>query len=481
MDNELEGHDAVAYESFAMILDHCVQLADNEELLVIYDESLGPYLGALLRLIHDREIACTLLVFPKRYQSDLVRRHADPQERGTVQLPRSIIGAIAETNVILNLLDGDLETAPVRGAILTRKRAAAARLAHIPGLTAELLEIIARTPMPGVLRACELVAWVLGECRSVELMTFRSDGGEHKLTMDLSGWDNEPLMSPGIILPGAWGNVPPGETFCCPDLKGVNGSICINGSVPNSVIPPGGEVVLYFEKGELHHWEGEAGSPAVRFLEIEQAKAGLRGDPYWRCFAEFGVGLNPAITTLTGNSLMDEKAIRTVHVALGDNTCFGHPVDSGIHADLVTCGPTLICDGHTVIERGDVRLDELESRRDALRPPQEILTPGQRVQLRDTKVAVRDGQLQRRLYRPGRVAYVRMADEETGRHLASLFSLLKPRGEVEVGAFVTAHPSTGGRTTGELLNLLHHYCTLNVSSGARVRKPRAPGPGRDQS
>jgi leucyl aminopeptidase (aminopeptidase T) len=59
-------------------------------------------------------------------------------------------------------------------------------------------------------------------------------------------------------------------------------------------------------------------------------------DRNWNTFAELGIGLNPAITILTGNSLFDEKAKGTIHIALGDNHAFGHHVESQFHDDLVT-------------------------------------------------------------------------------------------------------------------------------------------------
>jgi hypothetical protein len=76
------------------------------------------------------------------------------------------------------------------------------------------------------------VAWFLGRGGSVVLTTFDAAGREYQLFLELEGWSNEPLMSPGIVLPGSWGNVPPGESFCCPDSAYVHGEICINGSIP---------------------------------------------------------------------------------------------------------------------------------------------------------------------------------------------------------------------------------------------------------
>ena len=54
-------------------------------------------------------------------------------------------------------------------------------------------------------------------------------------------------------------------------------------------------------------------------LDEEKKRSSLRNDSNWNVFAELGVGLNPTIKTLTGNSLFDEKAYGTIHIAIGDN------------------------------------------------------------------------------------------------------------------------------------------------------------------
>jgi hypothetical protein len=463
MSNDDERMHPATYNSFARVLDQCISLGPREELLVIHDESFEPYFEEFLHLARDRSLAVTFLFFPKGYQRDLVQRNKVSAGHGRVPLPRAVVGAIAESTAILNLLDGELYTSPVRGAILGQKRQAKSRLAHVPGVTDQLLSIVARTPIQEVHRACELVAWALGECDLAELTTFDSQERSYQLRMGLGGWDNEPFMSPGVILPDTWGNLPPGETFCCPAPEGVDGDVCINGSVPNHRLAPGEEVVLHFEKGRLADWQGKEDSPAVQFLRDEDKKAQARQDTNWRMFAEFGIGLNPAINELFGDSLLDEKAIHTIHIALGDNTCFGHRLDSGIHADLVSIRPNLVCNGELVMEHGDLRLAELERARNDRRGGMSDSQLEGRIRLREGKLAISEGLLKRRLYYDGRDGYVGMADAQTSRYLVELYETLRPFKDVDVQDFLQDCPQIGGIASLELVRLLEHYRAIRIN------------------
>ena len=50
---------------------------------------------------------------------------------------------------------------------------------------------------------------------------------------------------------------------------------------------------------------------------------------------ELGFGINPNITTLCGYTVLDEKALATFHIAIGNNTLFGGKNESQQHIDFV--------------------------------------------------------------------------------------------------------------------------------------------------
>jgi leucyl aminopeptidase (aminopeptidase T) len=64
--------------------------------------------------------------------------------------------------------------------------------------------------------------------------------------------------------------------------------------------------------------------------------------------AELGIGLNPAVKP-RGHVMLDEKAARTAHVAIGKNTgAYGGDNDAAIHVDCIFSDPELEVDGRRV-------------------------------------------------------------------------------------------------------------------------------------
>ena len=67
-----------------------------------------------------------------------------------------------------------------------------------------------------------------------------------------------------------------------------------------------------------------------------------------RVIAELGIGLNPTISP-RGHVMLDEKAARTAHVAIGSNTGpYGGRNQSSIHIDCIFSEPTIEVDGEPV-------------------------------------------------------------------------------------------------------------------------------------
>ncbi len=454
-------------QSFSVLLDRCLRLGTKDETLIIYDESLNPYFEPLLDEVRRRAASTTFVFIPKSYQLDLVM-HKLSSEEGNLALPAGLVSAILESSVILNLLDGDHATTLVRKAVLQQRRPEQSRLAHIPGIAKVILNILLKSPFDQIEKSSELFAWALGEATQAELETEDLAGKRHVLRMDLGGWDNEPMMSPGTIFEGSWGNIPPGETFCCPDPVTVDGEICINGSVPGHVMAQGEETLLTFEQGKLVDWKcSSPGSPSDRFFDERKQRSEAIHDRNWNTFAELGIGLNPAIAVLTGNPLFDEKAMGTIHIAIGDNHAFGHHIESQIHDDLVTWRPSLRLNGATVIDRGVFIMENLERPRNGVRAGSGDIPENVSFFLIKKKVQAlgqgRDRILARKLFKQYRVGFVQMADPKIGRILAQVAQKLDTYNQVKVNEFLTEYPAFEGIQTRELLGTLHHYRVLGTT------------------
>jgi hypothetical protein len=231
---------------------------------------------------------------------------------------------------------------------------------------------------------------------------------------------------------------------------------------------PGEEVVLVFEQGRLTSWHGTPpSSPVVRFFEERKRHSEATRDRNWNVFAELGIGLNPAISVLTGNSLFDEKAKKTIHVAIGDNQAFGHHVESNIHDDLVTWAPTLRLDGAVVLERGEFVAEALHRSRNGSHANDSGIPADVSFFLLKKKVHFRmegnDRFLMRKLYKQYRVGFVKMAEPSVSRLLAKVADKLDTFNEVKLNEFLSEYPQFEGMGTEHLLSILHHYRVLGTT------------------
>ncbi|MGL4773209.1 MAG: aminopeptidase [Clostridium sp.] len=118
------------------------------------------------------------------------------------------------------------------------------------------------------------------------------------------------------------GDFPCGEVYIAPIEESCNGSVVIP-----TVIFEGesyNNVEMSFENGKLISCSEE---------DILEYVKGAPGDS--DIIGEFGIGLNPNVKNLIGYVPIDEKAIGTVHIALGMNDMFGGNNSSPLHMDFV--------------------------------------------------------------------------------------------------------------------------------------------------
>jgi hypothetical protein len=142
--------------------------------------------------------------------------------------------------------------------------------------------------------------------------------------------------------PGDFANYPGGEIFVAPLADGADGVLVADLTVPYTVEGLVDEpVTIRFEGGRAVSIEGGRAAEMLRTL-VEEA------GPSGSVIAELGIGLNPSISP-RGHIMLDEKAGRTAHVALGNNVgSYGGTNKSSIHVDCVFSEPELEVDGRRV-------------------------------------------------------------------------------------------------------------------------------------
>jgi hypothetical protein len=162
-------------------------------------------------------------------------------------------------------------------------------------------------------------------------------GAGTDLTLNVAG---RPWITDSKILgPGDFANYPNGEVFVAPHRDGADGVLVADLTVPYTVEGLVDEpVTLRFERGRVTSIEGGRAAQMLRELV---ADAGNGAD----VIAELGIGFNPTVAP-RGHVMLDEKAARTAHVAIGRNTgAYGGDNEASIHVDCIFGAPQVWVDG----------------------------------------------------------------------------------------------------------------------------------------
>lgn len=334
------------------ILTRSFGLRRDQNLLIFADAGSMEVVDVVARVARELGIHTSALYVPRVLQLDMGANES---------LPLPAEAAIRESDAILSCLSDHPEHLHYRMRVLHSSWSRRAKLAHAPGVTAEVLKTV-DTDYAAISEQAQLLSLALILGRRLEIVTTDHRRREHRLNVRVGGWEYPPGINDGVIRDGAWCNLPPGEVYIVP--RDGDGRIVINGSVPGKVLGPAEEVILTFREGRLASMDPpDCGT--VRYLhESQVAYAERRGDANWSNLAEVGFGLNPAVQDLTGLGVVDEKKDHTVHIALGHSAGLGGDVDSVIHCDMVAKRPTVYVNGRLIMKRGDWRINEEDWRLD---------------------------------------------------------------------------------------------------------------------
>ena len=155
-------------------------------------------------------------------------------------------------------------------------------------------------------------------------------------------------------IPGEGGNLPAGETFISPQLGSSNGTLVFDGSISlfDGDFLLKEPVRINVRDGFVGEISGGKGAEllektirlgeenAIRFEQEGKIPKG-EGEGYKknaRNLGELGIGLNPN-AGIIGNMLGDEKAYKTIHIAIGSN--FDDDARALIHCDCLIKNPTV--------------------------------------------------------------------------------------------------------------------------------------------
>lgn len=221
-----------------------------------------------------------------------------------------------------------------------RRKACAkgARVATLPGITADSMKRTLVVDYGKIKKLTLKLTNLLSRASEAHLVTPAGTD----ISMSLRGRKGH--ADTGIAhKKGDFTNLPAGEAYVAPVEGSADGVIVVDGSM-SGVGLTRRPIKMYVQDGHVARFEGGKGARTIRRLVSKVGKLGSN-------IAELGIGTNIR-ARVTGSTLEDEKAIGTVHIAIGDNRSMGGKVSVPLHLDAVMLKPTLSLNGKLILKNG---------------------------------------------------------------------------------------------------------------------------------
>ena len=313
----------MAHAGWTQNLIGAARLRKGENVLVVVEESLAGEGSELLAAVEDAGARGRLELWTG--------------DRPLAKAPQAILDAAETADVSLFLAEKPLpEEGGARFSLLQTVAGHGGRQIFLGFVDGELLRGELSQPRVDLERpARDLLAQLEGS----ETIHVRGRAGTD-LTLRVAG---RPWLSDAMPLEaGQMANYPGGEVFVAPHKDGADGVLVADLTVPYTVEGLVDEpVTLRFEGGRVTSIEGGRAADLLRRLVEDAGEGG-------NVIAELGIGFNPTVSP-RGHVMLDEKAARTAHVAIGRNTGpYGGDNEATIHVDCVVSEPEIEADGKRV-------------------------------------------------------------------------------------------------------------------------------------
>ena len=297
---------------------NCIGIKKNEKVLVITDKPL-------------RKIGYTFFNAALRLGADVVLTEIKPRTIHGVEPPEHVTNSMKKADVII------IPTSKSLSHTRARREACkiyGARCASLPGITEDIIKRTLIADYLTIAKRTYKLAKLLTNASSVSVTT--SVGTNIKFSIK----GRKGFADTGITkTPGSFSNLPAGEACISPVEGTANGVIIVDGS-----IAPIGKlkhfIKLYVVSGYVISIEGKKEAEKLKEILKKYHKTAKN-------IAEFGIGTNNT-AIVTGNILEDEKALNTVHFALGNNKSFGGRISVPLHLDAVLLNPTIKIDNKII-------------------------------------------------------------------------------------------------------------------------------------
>ncbi|MEZ4387457.1 MAG: aminopeptidase [Candidatus Krumholzibacteriia bacterium] len=314
-------------------MEAALELRPDDHVLVVGDEVCGACPGAFAAAA-------------RRYGCRVTTYDLPPNGRPLAEIPRDLAALIPGPTVVVNAIPGHTAETPFRIAWLNLvERQGSIRMGHAPGISEDMMT---GGSLDVDYRRMQLrERLMLDLLEGAETVRLRSNLGTD-LTVDVH---ERPFISDLKASPACCINLPCGEIYCAPVEGSAEGVLMVDGPIGHEGVPPM-PVRIEIKAGKV------LDVVCADALWQDRISRNFRHDAGAAMVCELGMGLNPG-ARLVGRMLEDEKALRTAHVAFGDNQGFpGGSLHSGMHVDCLVHLPTIEVtrDGRTVpvLRQGDL-------------------------------------------------------------------------------------------------------------------------------
>ncbi len=327
-------HSATARPFWATnLIRTCVNVQHGEKLLILTDEPLA--------YVRDTLLAEAATAQPAELWSYTIPNSMRP----LTALPGPLLQVSKEVDVIIALLETvhtEEQVSPTLMHDLLALYTGGARVAVGAFITQDMLDNEVSADYQHIAALSSVLADRLQGTSSVHITT--SLGTDLHLSVAGRSW----MSDTGLFRGPGWGNIPAGEVFAAPVEDSAEGVLVIDASLPGLALTE--PVRIVFERGRAVSIDG--GGAGVAYLEQVFKSVEDQPNSEWtRVIGEFGMGTNPT-ARLQGNLMTDEKAMGTIHIALGRNDMWGGTNAAPLHIDGVVSQPTVRIDGELLIDRG---------------------------------------------------------------------------------------------------------------------------------
>jgi len=315
-------------------METALDLRPEDQVLVVGDEICGACPAAFAAAA-------------KQYGCQVTRYDLPPTGRPLAGVPRELAAQIPGPTVVINAIPGHTAETPFRIEWLNMVEGQKSiRMGHAPGISEDMMTGGSLDVDYRRMRLREKL--MLDLLEDTQRLHLRTNLGTD-LVLDVNG---RPFISDLKANVDVCVNLPCGEIYCAPNEGQGNGVLVVDGPVGDDGLPPM-PLRLEIKDGRCVSVQCED------LLWQERIQRYMDQDEGSCMVCEVGMGLNPG-ARLVGRMLEDEKALRTAHVAFGDNQGFPGGINhSGLHVDFLVHLPTVLAERAngsvvTVLKDGDL-------------------------------------------------------------------------------------------------------------------------------